>query len=56
MKIEDLGERFREVLHQMKAIGHLRGLGSSLPRPISIGFGPIACDDFDAWVRLQPLG
>jgi len=56
MAIEDLGERCRQVLHQVKAIGHRRGRGSILPRAVSIGFRAIARADLDARVGLEPLG
>ena len=41
MEIEDLGERFRKVLHQMEAIRHLDGLRRPVPGAIGIGFGAI---------------
>lgn len=56
MEIEDLGERFCQVLHQVKAIGALRRLRSPLPRAISRGFRAIASADLDARVGLEPLG
>jgi hypothetical protein len=56
MEIEDLGERFRQILHQVKAIGHLRCRGSTLPRAIGIGSRAIAGENLDARVSLEPLG
>ena len=50
MEIEYLGERFCQVLEEVKAIGNLRRLWRPLSRPVGIGFGPIARDDLDTRV------
>ena len=55
MEIEYLGERFCQVLEEVKAIGNLRRLWRPLSRPVGIGFGSIARDDLDTRVRLEPL-
>ena len=41
MAIEELGARFREVLHEVKAIRHLDGLRCPLPGAVGIGFRTI---------------
>jgi hypothetical protein len=56
MELEDLGERFCQVLPQVNAIGDLRRLRSPLPRAVSIGFRAITSEALDARVGLEPLG
>jgi hypothetical protein len=38
----------------MKAVGHLDSLRSASPGSISVGAGPIAADDLDAGMGLEP--
>jgi hypothetical protein len=47
MGTEDLIQRFGEVLHEVKAVGHLRGLRCARPGPVALRFHPIAGDDGD---------
>jgi len=56
MGVEDLLERFHQILEQVKPIGDLGGLGRSLARTVGLGFGPVARDDLHPRVRPQPLG
>ena len=49
-------ERGAEVLHQVPAIGHLLGSGCATRQRLGVDGGSIACDDFDSWVGLKPLG
>ena len=44
-----------QILEQVKPISDLGGLGCPLVRPIGIGSGPIARDDFHPRVGSQPL-
>jgi hypothetical protein len=56
MSVKPLIEGFGEVLQQVKAIGHLDGVGGTLSGPLRIGSGPIPSDHADAGMGLQPEG
>jgi hypothetical protein len=56
MSVKHLVEGFGEVLQQVKAIGHLDGVGGALSGPIRIGSGPIPSEHADAGMGLQPEG
>ena len=55
MAIEDLGQRFRQVLEQVEAIRHLGGLRRTVPGAVGIGFRAIPRDHLHARVGLEPL-
>jgi hypothetical protein len=48
--------RLAQVLEQMEAVSDLDGIWCATPRSIRIGSSPIATDDRDARMILQPLG
>ena len=50
--LQDLGQ----ILQQVKAVGHLYGLGCAVSGTLGIGPGAVACDHLDAGVRAQPSG
>ena len=55
LRREHLGQRFREILDEMKAVRDLGGRGGPLPRPVSVGARPIPRDHFDPRMRPEPL-
>jgi hypothetical protein len=55
MALEELGERFRQVLHQLEAICHLDGLRGPLPGSVGLGFRPRPREHLHAGVGLEPL-
>jgi hypothetical protein len=52
---EDLGQRVRQILQQMKAVGHLAGRGSAQARGFRIRLRPIPHEDLNPRMRLQPM-
>jgi hypothetical protein len=55
MAIEELGQRFRQVLDQVEAIRHLGGLRRPVLGTVGIGFRAIPRDDLHTRVGLEPL-
>jgi hypothetical protein len=56
MVIEHTAERITAVAQQMPPVGDLNGLRRSLAGSIGVGAGPIADDDLDRWMVLEPRG
>jgi hypothetical protein len=56
MVIEHTAERITAVAQQMPPVGDLNGLRRSLAGSIGVGAGPIAHDDLDRWMVLEPRG
>jgi hypothetical protein len=42
------------ILDQVKTVRDLDRLGGALARAVRIGFRPIACNDLDSRMRLEP--
>src|SRR5215203_5313588 len=56
MVIEYTAERITAVAQQMPPVGDLNGLRRSLAGSIGVGAGPIADDDLDRRMVLEPRG
>jgi hypothetical protein len=56
MVIEHTAQRITAVAQQMPPVGDLNGLRRSLAGSIGVGAGPIADDDLDRWMVLEPRG
>ena len=56
MVIEHTAERITAVAQQMPPVGDLNGLRRSLAGSIGVGAGPIADDDLDRRMVLEPRG
>ena len=56
MVIEHALERIDQVLHEVKAISDLDSVRCAGAGALSIDLSTVASDDFDARVRLQPVG
>ena len=48
---EDLIQRFGKILHQVKAVGHLRGLRCTCTGAVALCLHPIADDDANPRMR-----
>jgi hypothetical protein len=55
LRREHLGQRFREILHEMEAVRDLGGRRGPLTRPVSVGARPIPRDHFDPRMLPEPL-
>ena len=53
---EDVDQHVREIVQQMKAVGHLAGHGRSKACRFRVGFSPIAHKDLNPGMSLKPLG
>jgi hypothetical protein len=53
---EDLLSNLRQVLQQMKPVGHLHGIGCSSPGTFRVLAAPVSADNFHSWMPLQPVG
>lgn len=47
-------DRFGKIFMNMPSVGNLNGIGSALPRSISIGIGSVTTDDFDTGMLFEP--
>ena len=56
MVIEHTAQRITAVAQQMPPVGDLNGPRRSLAGSIGVGAGPIADDDLDRWMVLEPRG
>src|SRR4051812_50106618 len=56
MVIEHTAERITAVTQQMPPVGDLNGLRRSLAGALGVGAGPIADDDLDRRMVLEPRG
>jgi hypothetical protein len=51
---EHVGQHVRQILQQVKAVGHLAGHGRPESCRFRIGLGPIPHEDFNPGMRLKP--
>src|SRR5262249_22942764 len=49
-------EHLPSVLEQMPTVSHLDSLRCSQACPFGIGSSPVTTDDFNTWMRPQPIG
>jgi hypothetical protein len=54
MAIEDFLYGLPQVLQEVKAVGHLHGVGRATGRSLGIGPAPIPADHLDPRMVLQP--
>jgi hypothetical protein len=53
---EHVGQHVRQILQQVKAVGHLTGPGRPKAGRFRIGLGPIPHEDLHPGMRLEPRG
>jgi hypothetical protein len=56
MAVESVAHGIAEIAQQVEPVGNLGRLWSAGPDTVSIGAGPVAGDDLDTGMRLQPGG
>ena len=56
MAVESVAHGIAEIAQQVEPVGNLDRLRSPGANAVGIGAGPVAGDDLDAGMRLQPGG